>query len=654
MIRLYTNEQEVELPSGVVVALSKRVANIGDFKTRGASFTNKFNLPLTKKNRLALGLSQYNTTNRTVYNDIPAKLVSDGIELTANARLIIKQASDVAEVELKVLNGNIFDLLKKTRLRDIDLTDYDHRWNQASIVASKANSSEDAFVYAISQLGIQSTQTQVAQCKGLIPHVFVKFLLERCANRFGYTMTGSGFTDQLTENAVIPIQRLANSPELLAEYIGTFGANAVNWDGSSLDAITIEGINGFTVGGSNFVTDTWGVTNDEQGNTFGGSPITGFEMLLKGTYTVRLDWTFTLKNSVGPIAGGVALLRRNGGTLYGGLQSYSILSLQQQVTEGTFTGSTTVTVTQDFINDNFAHNNAYLYVGAYIATAGLIDYDVQATIVSVDAPETSFNRPITLAPNLPNWDMGKFFKEAANFTGSYYDVDEYSRQIIMNKITDVSDNKANSLDWSEKLSVTPAPIRRFTSPGFGKLTTLSYKDSNLYRFDLAVDNNQLPDTSDFIQSEFTATEQASVLLMDNVASYLNWDGNLDNTGRAKLDDKPRMLLVRLTTGISFSAPNQSTSAASGFQTVAYVTDGGDLSLTWPDIWVKYYEPLFGGIVPDIQVITGQFLLNVFDIHSLDFKRPVYLSQYGALYFVNEIKEFTSKNELTEVELVRIG
>ena len=70
--------------------------------------------------------------------------------------------------------------------------------------------------------------------------------------------------------------------------------------------------------------------------------------------------------------------------------------------------------------------------------------------------------------------------------------------------------------------------------------------------------------------------------------------------------------------------------------------------------MAYYEPLIGGIIPDIQVITGQFLLNVFDIHTFDFKRPVYLSQYGAFYFVNEIKEFTSKNELTEVELVRIG
>lgn len=656
MIRLFTNDTELELPSTVVVALSKRVANIGDFKTRGASFTNKFSIPLSARNRKALGLEQYNTSNRNVYKDLPVTLVSDGIELTANSRLVINQASDVAEVELKVLNGNIFDLLKKTKLRDVDLTDYDHRWNQASVVASKANNNEDAFVYAISQLGIQSTQTQVAQCKGLIPHVFAKFLLERCANRFGYTMTGSGFTDQITENTVIPIQRLANSPELISTYLGeSVEQSDIAWENNSPGSETHDSLSGWKIVDFTFSTpDIWGICNHWQGTEFNSVPINGFELIVPGIYTVRIDYYYKLYDRSGDIRGGVALLGRSGAVVTNNLNPLFIQQAAESFVEGEFEGSFTFTFTNTTNTDNLPHNRAYFYLGAYIDTVGKIDFNIKATVVSIDAPVTTFNRPITLAPNLPNWDIGKFFKEIANFTGSYYDVDEYSKQIIMTKISNVADNKTNPLNWSEKLLASPPPIRRFTSSGLGKLTTLSYKDSSLYQFSFEVDNNQLPDNSDFVESEFNATEQSSVLLLNNVASYLNWDGNLDNTGRAKLDDKPRLLLVRLVTGISFSSPNQATSPASGFQTVAYVTDGGDLSLTWPDIWANYYEPLIGGMIPDIQVITGQFLLNVFDIHTFDFKRPVYLSQYGSFYFVNEIKEFTSKNELTEVELVRIG
>jgi len=113
MIRLFIEEQEIELPSSVTIALSKKVADIGDFKSRFASFTNRFQIPLNRNNRAALGLLQYNTSSQVPYQITKGKLVSDGVELTANARLVINQASDTAEVELKVLSGNIFDLLKK-------------------------------------------------------------------------------------------------------------------------------------------------------------------------------------------------------------------------------------------------------------------------------------------------------------------------------------------------------------------------------------------------------------------------------------------------------------------------------------------------------------------------------------------------------------
>ena len=654
MIRLYIDEQEIELPSGAVVALTKRVANIGDFRTRAGSFTNKFTIPLNRRNRKALGLLAYNDTSRKVYTFVGAKLVVDGIELTANARMIVVTASDIAEVELKVLSGNIFDLLKKTKLRSIDLREYDHRWNQTNIVAAKANGVDDCYVYPIIQLGVQSTQIQVAQCKGLIPHVYAKFLLERCAEQFGYSVEGSGYDDAMTEAVVVPVQSLSNSPEILADYTGTGGGGSVMWQGTSLDAITIQGIPGWAIVPIEFnpSLDRWDVTNNAQGTTWGGSSVVGYELILPGTYTIRVDYDLTLYDSVGPIAGGCALLKRTGTS--GGLQTFQIVQLQQEVSEGNFVGSFTVSVTEQQIYDNILNGRTYLYLGVYVATAGKLDYQVTAEIVSVDAPVTHFNRPITLAPNLPDWDMGKFFKEVAQFTGSTFDVDEYRRAIIMTKIDDIDTNKANPYDWSDKLSISPAPERKFTLPAFGQLTTLKYNEGDLYRHDIEVDNIQLEDTKEYLVSGFIPVEQDSCLLIDNVASWAGYDPPLDSSGRVKLDGKPRILLTRLTTGISFSAPNQSTVAASGNQTVAYVLDGGSLSLAWPDIYAAYYHPLLSGIIPDIVVLKASFLLTNLDIQTLDFTRPVWLKQYGALYYINEVSEFTGQNELTEVELVRIG
>ena len=130
MILLYANDTQLDLFSDTVVGLSKRVANIGNFNNRSGSFTNKFTVPLTAKNRAALGLLQPNTTSRTPYESVMGKLVSEGIEIISNVRIVIEQVSDVAELSIKVDNGNLFDLLKTTKLRTLDLRDLDHRWNQ--------------------------------------------------------------------------------------------------------------------------------------------------------------------------------------------------------------------------------------------------------------------------------------------------------------------------------------------------------------------------------------------------------------------------------------------------------------------------------------------------------------------------------------------
>ena len=87
--------------------------------------------------------------------------------------------------------------------------------------------------------------------------------------------------------------------------------------------------------------------------------------------------------------------------------------------------------------------------------------------------------------------------------------------------------------------------------------------------------------------------------------------------------------------------------------MAYFDDNDNYSLNWSDLYLEYFAPVLNGLYPDILVMETNFLLNALDIQTLDFSKPVYLNQYGAYYFINEIKEFTTPNETTSVTLVRI-
>jgi hypothetical protein len=660
MIQLVVNDIELDLFPDTTVGLSKRAANIGNFNGRAGSFTNKFSVPLTSKNKAALGFLQANTTSRTVYEDVNGKLVSDGIEIVSNVRIVIEQVSDVAELQLKVDTGNLFDLLKKTKLRSISLRDYDHRWNQAAIVAAKDNVWTDAYTYPIFQNGGQLSAFQTVNCKGLIPWVYVKFLLNRIANQFGYNFVGSGYTDPLLEKLVLPIGSANNDKLIMNDYL--VRSNVVTrtgWQITSTGGVTIDGGNVQEVAQcaienlTPLTTDLYDIINEGQGLTWNGSPVGGFDLLLPGTYKFKITYSFTLYDRIGSDwFGGILIFRRlNGFT--------QIIFKDQQDTEGTFTGEVFLDVSKDNgIDDNFTNSDTYVYAAGFSGNvfddpftgSVTVDYSIQVELVECNLPTTFYNRPITLSPNLPDWDCGKFFKEVANLNGSSFQVDEYSREIRMFKLNELETNKANPYDWSDKLTIDNAAQFRFELSGLGKETLFSYDKFDIYSYLLIISNTQLPENEDYVKSSFVPIEQENAMQLENIAFFDIWD---DDNNRNVFDGKPRIGLIRTTTGTTYSSPNQSAITPSGTDNVGYFDDVNNFSLDWAVLYLEYYSQVLDNLAPDILVIDAEFLLNCLDIQNFDFSVPVYLSQYGAYYFVNEIKEFTTPNDVTSVTLVRI-
>jgi len=659
MIQLVVNDIELDLFPDTTVGLSKRAANIGNFNGRAGSFTNKFSVPLTSKNKAALGFLQANTTSRTVYEDVNGKLVSDGIEIVSNVRIVIEQVSDVAELQLKVDTGNLFDLLKKTKLRSISLRDYDHRWNQASIVAAKDNVWTDAYTYPIFQNGGQLSAFQTVNCKGLIPWVYVKFLMNRIANQFDYTLVGEGYVDPLMEKIALPISAAKNDKLIMNDYLVVCEeVGRVDWD--ILSAGGTANISGISSGFVNCAVDSltaetvdrWSIVNSNQGYSVASSLKTGFELLLAGTYKFKLTYTIRLYDATGSgYFGGVCLFRNLGGAT-------TAVWFDSYPTMGTFGGEVFIDVTKTNIpDDSFTNSDEYLYLCGFSGNTAStpvanvsIEYTMQLTLVECNLETTTYNRPITLSPNLPDWDCGKFFKEIANFTGSSFQVDEYSREIRMFKLNELETNKANPYDWSDKLTIDNAAQFRFELSGLGKETLFSYDKFDIYSYLLSISNTQLPENEDYVKSSFVPIEQENAMQLENIAFFDIWD---DDNNRNVFDGKPRIGLIRTTTGTTYSSPNQSAITPSGTDNVGYFDDVNNFSLDWAVLYLEYYSQVLDNLAPDILVMDAEFLLNCLDIQNFDFSVPVYLSQYGAYYFVNEIKEFTTPNDVTSVTLVRI-
>jgi hypothetical protein len=656
MILLYVNDVQLDLFPSTTVALSRRVANIGNFNNRNSSFTNKFTVPLTGLNRAALGILQINTTSRTPYEDVSGKLVTEGIEVISNVRVKIVNVTDVAELELKVDNGNLFDLLKKTKLRSLDLRDYDHRWNQSNIVAARDNVWTDCYTYPLFQNSNQSTLFKNVDCKGLIPFVYAKFLLQEIAARFGYTLDGDGYTDLMMDQLYIPIVATNNDQIIQNDYLVTSNTvTRTGWEIDSADGVLIPGMDAANCAIENLTastTDRWDIINTDQGFDWAGSPVGGFDLLLPGTYRFKISYTYTLYDAVGSsYFAGVCLFVNDNDFLFAQL-------VNQQTSPGTYTGEAFVTISTETIIDSSINNKEFIYgagfSGNFFEDPDIgrvkINYSFSVELVSVNLPTTFYNRPISISPNLPDWDCGKFFKEVANLNASSFQIDEYTKVISMFRQKTIADNKSFPFNWSDKLTVQSPPQFTFTLDGFGKITKFSYKDFNLYSFILTINNEQLPEDQDYIESAFVPCEQRDALLLNNIVFFDAWNSE-DN--RIELDGKVRIALNRTTTGTRYNSPNQAAVTPSGNNNVAYFDDPNNYSLDWADLYVVYFAPVLDQLTPDILVMDANFLLNALDIQTLDFSKPVYLNQYGAYFFINEVKEFTTPNETTSVTLVRI-
>jgi hypothetical protein len=587
------------------------------------------------------------------------KLISDGIEIVSNVRIVIEQISDVAELNLRVDNGNFFDLLKNTRLRSVSLRDYDHRWNQANIVAAKDNVWTDVYTYPLFQNGDQPITFKTVNCKGLIPWVYAKFLMNRIASQFGYILTGEGYDDPLLEKIALPIGSANNDRFILNDYIVICEeVGRVDWN--ILSTGGTAAISGISAGFVNCAVDSltaetfdrWSIVNNNQGYSVAGSLKTGFELLLAGTYRFKITYTIRLYDASGSgYFGGVCLFRRLG-------TATTAVWFDSYPTMGTFGGEVFIDVTKSNIpDDSFTNSDEYLYLCGFsgndastpVANVS-IEYTMQLTLVECNLETTTYNRPITLSPNLPDWDCGKLFKEIANFTGSSFQVDEYSREIRMFKLNEVAANKINPFDWSDKFTIDNPPQFRFELSGLGKSTLFSYDNFEIYSYLLAINNSQLPENEDYIKSSFVPIEQQNAMLLDSIAFFDIWD---DEANRNKFDNKNRVGLIRTTTGTTYSSPNQSAVSPSGTDNIGYFDDVNNFSLDWAVLYSRYYAQVLDSLAPDILVMDADFLLNCLDIQNFDFSVPVYLSQYGAFYFVNEIKEFTTPNDTTSITLVRI-
>jgi len=256
---------------------------------------------------------------------------------------------------------------------------------------------------------------------------------------------------------------------------------------------------------------------------------------------------------------------------------------------------------------------------------------------------------------LPDWTCGTFIKEICNLAGVIPIVNEYDKTIRLMMINEIAANKNIAGQWQQKIDLTTTPEYSFKVDGYSRKMNFSYKGELRYSYNLLVDNEQLAESNDYIKSAFNSSNSINILGKNFFCSrFVIWDAT---KGLIKFDKNVYINLIeRRVTGVTYTSyfePNLNAVGGTAFPFLQFST-GAEYRLPWSNLYEYFYQDLLSGVVEGLLKVSMDFRLNEFEVGDFDFSIPIYLSNPSGFYYIQEIKDFTSSEESTSVEMIRIG
>ena len=661
----------LDLDSGTVISTTKRVANIGTLE-RQSSFTNKLDLPATANNLAAIGMVQGSDDSTKKYIKQNGSVLANGIEIMNAAQFSFESLSDRIEVLINSDNAVFFDLIKKTFLRELEMSALDHLWSKTEMINSIGNTFNDGYIYAIHDSGYQSQFNTSLNCFGIVPSVFVKYLFNKIGETFGYTFTGDIWNESYFEKLLMPVIDCKTGTRNLEELQCKFVTSTPHFLPLSLNPIVYQNFNSVqNINGGAFA-DKWNV--DPVGYIY--------YFHIPGNYAISLDYNFNISNQFHPPLysynndvmiriKAVQVLDNITTTL--GQTEYVLVDV-----DGNFNGTLNLNVVIDSFVERTLNpsgipsetNQIYVYVQYYFYFNNInpATFQINSLSLNIDqitnAPVSHYNRLYNIQESLPAWTCGKFIKEISNLFGIIPIVNEYDKTIRLMMFNELNENKPIAKEWQSKIDLSKDPVYTFKVDGYGQVNNFEYLPDSTFSFYIKILNESLPKEIDYVKSDFNYSVFSRILnksfntiFTNNYNPEIVLNTNVLYKTMMKFNKAPRIaFLFTQNTEVIYSSFFETNSTQNtnipflGFEQQSFQ----NFNLQWDYLYEIFYQSLFNGITNNILKIELDFRLSEFDIQDFDFSIPVYLENPSGYYYVQEIKDFTSSSESTSVELLRIG
>ncbi|GHT33995.1 hypothetical protein FACS189434_09410 [Bacteroidia bacterium] len=656
--------------------------NIAELKDRQNDYSQALKLPMSQNNKKIFGfVNEFTMISDLRHKMLDCVLFADSQTIIGKGgRMRFVNISDTFNVQILGPEKTFFQELQKDgkMLNDLSFTE--------TIVRGMKGVDDSSNPNAIAFFGVADFSTDPNGAgsllkdyllgssilrwyvEGQMPFVRYKSIIDKMMSDAGYTLVTDVENDVEYKNACMPFAnfkskingriRLKDGEIIASQSNGGGGYYVGNFDTSILD-----------------MSDNFMMKMDF-GNIFAYNPI------FAGTYSVKAK--VTLSNADGAT---IALVRSD---------SSDIEYLQNGI--------------ELIVNDiPLSENN---YIGILILSENyfeIIGLDFEVIDGIMQQNENFFNYSMPIKGNLPEIKQYDFFKTFLQIYGLTVNIDEKAKKVYAYTFNYIAARKkANAVDWSRKYQRNSG-TQKFTIDGYAQKNYIRYKteendidkDNNytaisaglaryLYEtgndiyysdgdaaqkkkmagtFNVAKQNywvlsskfknlnfediGILPANDKTITAEKVLLEFDYQALEDNTSTYLNRYAKIrrydydkeEQKGEWNFDADNKLCLFGNTFPVVVNDVNKY------LRVISSTISGG--SVRAQALIDKYYPILRDRILADMRFFEDvQFYLTPQDIANYDPFTPIYISDFGAYFYINHIKNFIA-GRLTKVDLVKI-
>ena len=623
--KLYIEGLEMELKDINRLAQTKQRNNITNLHTRQANTSNNFALPKTPKNVKSMEFLNVVGNNSTrPYSKLKASLLDTitGDWLIYNGWAVVSSTEN--DFKVTILDGIIdfYKAIDNKNLSDVNLSGLSHVKNLTNVMDSFSNTLP--YIYILADFNGSNYDVGTFNIDYQVPSARMSYIWDRIHDFAGFTYSGAIFGTQKFLNWFMTFPKPVPTTETSFVTVETHS--------SAIDLVT----SGNNIDGPTYVANLF-PTNIE--NAYVKTLNSNYYFKQKGTYKISVSGSFLQTQTFG---GNTSSSYFTEITYYLSNSANAILSY------GVIDSSGVGYIVLDLeIGDRLSLTSRAKASQSNFGGGGTLTGSQTLTVDLLDGYVVNFDDVLI------DFLASDFIKEVLNHFALTPFKDKYSNNIEYKTLKEIIQDP-NVVDWSDKYPVKIS--EKYIVGSYTQKNDFRYKyDKELLNYNdgsIAINNKNLKENSVVVQSKFfTPSSNTASLNGKQVNIYKLWEKEINDDNLVEYKELSNRFYVLRKEDFNQTLNLKSVATSETDTYTGLVPYASNWRLDFRSVIVDNYTEITK-ILNNSKLLEAKLYLTSNDVAEFDFKRLIYIEQFGSYYIVNRIINFI-KNTYTKVELIKV-